>query len=147
VENSAFIGEYHHTIDSKRRLSVPSKFRKELGKGAVITRGLDNCLVIYPIKEWKSMSDKLGRLPASQLEARGFARLMLAGAAQVEFDRLGRALIPEYLKEYARLQRDAVITGVYNRLEIWDSAAWDSYKQNVEKEIGDFASKLGELGI
>ena len=142
-----FIGEYRHTIDEKRRLAIPSKFRKELGKGAVITRGLDNCLVIYPVKEWEKMSDKLGKLPASQLEARGFARIMLAGAAAAEFDQLGRALIPEYLKQYASLDKDVVITGLYNRLEVWDAKAWDTYKQKVEKEVGDFASKLGELGI
>ena len=142
-----FIGEYRHTIDEKRRLAIPSKFRKELGKGAVITRGLDNCLVIYPVKEWEKMSDKLGKLPASQLEARGFARIMLAGAAAAEFDQLGRSLIPEYLKHYASLEKDVVITGLYNRLEVWDAKAWDTYKQKVEKEVGDFASKLGELGI
>ena len=142
-----FIGEYRHTIDEKRRLAIPSKFRKELGKGAVITRGLDNCLVIYPVKEWEKMSDKLGKLPASQLEARGFARIMLAGAAAAEFDQLGRALIPEYLKQYASLEKDVVVTGLYNRLEVWDAKSWDTYKQKVEKEVGDFASKLGELGI
>lgn len=142
-----FIGEYKHTVDEKKRLAIPSKFRKELGRGAVITRGLDNCLVIYPVKEWQKMSDKLGKLPASQLEARGFARLMLAGAAAVEFDRLGRALIPEYLKQYASLKKDVIITGLYNRLEIWDAPAWETYKQKVEREVGDFASKLGELGI
>ena len=142
-----FIGEYRHTIDEKRRLAIPSKFRKELGKGAVITRGLDNCLVIYPVKECGKMSDKLGKLPASQLEAMGFARLMLAGAAAAEFDQLGRALIPEYLKQYASLEKDVVVTGLYNRLEVWDAKSWDTYKQKVEKEVGDFASKLGELGI
>ena len=142
-----FIGEYRHTIDEKKRLAIPSKFRKELGKGAVITRGIDNCLVIYPFKEWERMSNVLGKLPASQLEARGFARIMLAGAAAAEFDSLGRILIPEYLKEYAVLKKNVVITGLYNRMEVWDQKRWDEYKQNVEKDMGDFASKLGELGI
>jgi MraZ protein len=142
-----FIGEYRHTIDEKKRLAIPSKFRKELGKGAVVTRGLDNCLVIYPLKEWARMSQILGNLPASQLEARGFARIMLAGAAAAEFDSLGRILIPDYLKEYAVLQKTVVITGLYNRMEVWDEKRWSEYRQNVEKEIGDFASKLGELGI
>lgn len=142
-----FIGEYKHAIDTKKRLAIPAKFRKKLGKGAVITRGLDNCLVIYPLKEWEKMSDKLGKLPASQLEARGFARIMLAGAAQVEFDGLGRVLIPEYLKKYAQLQKEAIIIGLYNRLEIWDAKTWETYKKKVEKEVGDFATKLKELGI
>lgn len=142
-----FIGEYTHTVDEKKRLAIPSKFRKELGKGAVITRGIDNCLVIYPSQEWKRMSDKLGKLPASQLEARGFARIMLAGAAAVDFDTLGRILVPEYLKTYASLQKTAVIIGLYNRLEVWDETKWQEYKQNAEKGIGDFASKLGDSGI
>lgn len=142
-----FIGEYRHTIDIKKRLALPAKFRKELGKTIIITRGLDNCLVIYPSKEWQVMSDKLGKLPASQLEARGFARIMLAGAMAVELDRLGRILIPEYLKIYANLKKNVVICGLYNRLEIWDGRNWEIYKKKVEKEVGDFAAKLGELGI
>ncbi len=142
-----FIGEYRHTIDIKKRLALPAKFRKELGKTIIITRGLDNCLVVYTLKEWKTMSDKLGKLPASQLEARGFARIMLAGAMAVELDRLGRILIPEYLKTYANLKKNVVICGLYNRLEIWDGRNWEIYKKKVEKEVGDFAAKLGELGI
>jgi len=142
-----FIGEYHHTIDEKKRLAIPSKWRRQLGKDAVVTKGIDNCLVLYPMKEWETMSGKLGKLPASQLEARGFARIMLAGAAGVTFDGLGRILVPEYLKGYAFLQRNVVITGLYNRLEIWDEKRWETYKAKAEKEVGDFASKLGELGI
>ena len=142
-----FIGEYRHTIDEKKRLAIPSKLRKQLGKEAVITRGLDNCLAVYPIEEWKQKSEKLSKLPESQLEARGFARIMLAGAVAVDFDKLGRILVPEYLKQYAQLKKNVVIAGLYNRLEIWDETRWSSYKQNAEKEIGDFASKLKELGI
>jgi len=142
-----FIGEYRHTIDIKKRLALPAKFRKELGKNIIITRGLDNSLVVYPSKEWQMVSDKLGKLPASQLEARGFARIMLAGAMAVELDRLGRILIPEYLKTYANLKKNVVICGLYNRLEIWESQNWETYKKKVEKEVGDFAAKLGELGI
>ncbi len=142
-----FIGEYRHTIDTKKRLALPAKFRKELGKTAIITRGLDNCLVVYSLKAWQVMSDKLGKLPASQLEARGFARIMLAGAMAVDLDKLGRILIPEYLKQYANLKKNTVICGLYNRLEIWDAQKWDNYKKRTEKEVGDFAAKLGELGI
>ena len=142
-----FIGEYRHTIDAKKRLALPVKFRRELGKKVIITRGIDNCLVIYPSKEWKVMSDKLGKLPASQIEARGFARIMLSGAMEVDLDRLGRILVPEYLKDYASLKKNAVICGLYNRLEIWDDQNWEVYKKKAEKEVGDLASKLGELGI
>jgi MraZ protein len=140
-------GEYQHTLDEKKRLAIPSKLRKQLGKEAVVTRGFDNCLVMYPIEEWKKMSDKIGKLPESQTEARGFARIKLAGAALVEFDQLGRVLIPEYLKQYAMLEKNVVIAGLYNRLEIWDEKRWETYKAKAEKEVGDFASKLGELGI
>jgi len=142
-----FIGEYRHTIDTKKRLALPVKFRRELGKSVIITRGLDNCLIVYPQKEWETMSDKLGKLPASQLEARGFARIMLAGAMEVSIDKLGRILIPEYLKKYANLKKNVVICGIFNRLEIWDSQKWETYKGKMEKEVGDLASKLKELGI
>jgi len=142
-----FIGEYRHTIDTKKRLALPAKFRTQLGKTIVITRGLDNCLVVYPLKEWKIMSDKLGKLPTSQVEARGFARIMLAGAMEVNLDKLGRILIPDYLKKYAHLKKNVVVCGIFNRLEIWDAQRWETYRGKMEKEVGDLADKLKELGI
>lgn len=142
-----FIGEYRHTIDTKKRLALPAKFRTQLGKAVVITRGLDNCLVVYPLKEWKIMSDKLGKLPTSQVEARGFARIMLAGAMEVNLDKLGRILIPDYLKKYAHLKKNVVVCGIFNRLEIWDAQRWETYRGKMEKEVGDLADKLKELGI
>ena len=142
-----FIGEYRHTIDTKKRLALPARFRKQLGKTIVITRGLDNCLVVYPIKEWKIMSDKLGKLPTSQVEARGFARIMLAGAMEVNLDKLGRILIPDYLKKYAHLKKSVVVCGIFNRLEIWDAQRWETYRGKMEKDVGDLAGKLKELGI
>jgi len=141
------IGEYRHTIDTKKRLALPAKFRKELGKTVVITRGLDNCLIVYPLKEWQVMSDKLGKLPLSQTEARGFARVMLSGAMAVGLDGLGRILIPEYLKDYASLKKNVVICGLYNRLEIWDAQNWKVYEKRMEKGVEGLASKLKELGI
>lgn len=141
------IGEFRHTIDAKKRLALPAKFRKELGETVIITRGLDNCLVIYPEREWEIMSDKLGKLPASQVEARGFARIMLAGAMAGDMDKLGRILVPDYLKNYANLTKNVVICGLYNRLEIWDAESWDVYRKKMEGEIGDMAAKLKELGI
>ena len=141
------IGEYQHTIDTKKRLALPAKFRGELGNTVIVTRGIDNCLVVYPEKEWKMVSDKLSKLPASQVEARSFARIMLAGAMQASLDKLGRILIPDYLKKYASLKRNVVVCGLNNRLEIWDTQKWEIYKKKAEKEVGDLASKLGELGI
>ena len=142
-----FIGEHLHTIDSKKRIAIPSKFRKEIGKSVVITRGMDECLVVYPLEEWKILADKLSKLPISQKEARRFARIILGGATKVELDKLGRILIPDYLKEYAGLNKNVVITGLYNRLEIWDKHKWETYRKKAEREVSSIAEKLGELGI
>ena len=141
------IGEYKHTIDAKKRLAIPAKLRRELGNGAVLTRGLDNCLTLYPLKEWEKMAHKLSALPTGQTDARGFNRIILAGAVNVEFDRLGRILIPDYLKNYASLTKNVIVAGVYNRLEIWDETKWEGYKKGVEKNVEDIAQRLGDLGV
>ena len=119
-----FIGEYKHTIDPKKRLAIPVKFRKELGGKAVLTRGLDGCLFIFPMKEWEQLAEKLGKLPFGQQDSRGFVRLLLAGASEVEFDQLGRILVPDFLKDYAVLKKEVIIAGLFNRLEIWDETRW-----------------------
>ena len=141
------IGEFKHNLDAKKRLAIPAKFRKELGEGAVITRGLDNCLFVFPLKHWNQLAEKLASTPIGQQDSRSFARLILSGAMEVEFDGLGRIVIPEYLKSYAELKRVAVVAGVYTRLEIWDEDRWTAYKQNLEKNSDAIAEKLGELGI
>ncbi len=141
------IGEYKHNLDAKKRLSIPSKFRKELGEGAVITRGLDNCLFVFPSEYWAKLAERLGNMPLVQQDSRAFARLLLSGAAEVDFDSLGRILVPEYLKSYAGLKKIAVVAGVYNRLEIWDDEKWENYKANLEKNSDSIAEKLRELGI
>jgi len=141
------IGEYIHTIDPKKRLAVPAKVRKELGERAVLTRGLDNCLFLYPFQEWQKLTEKLAQLPVGSGTTRSFLRLMLAGAVEVEMDQLGRILIPDYLKTYAGLKQRIVIAGVYNRLEIWDEERWAAYKAEVEKNSDMIAEKLGELGL
>lgn len=142
-----FIGEYNYSIDEKKRLAIPAKFRQILGKKAVLTRGLDNCLFLYPLKEWANLADKLSKLPLSQADARGFARLMLVGAMDVNLDNLGRILVPDYLKKYAFLKKKVVIAGVYNRIEIWDEGKWQEYKEKTEAGIGNIAERLGELGL
>ena len=141
------IGEYRHAIDPKKRLAIPAKLRKELGEKVVLTRGLDNCLFLFPMKEWEVLAVKLNGLPMGQAGTRGFVRLMLAGAGDIEVDRLGRVLVPEYLKAYAGLKRNVVVVGLGNRLEIWDEARWNEYKDETEKQTGDIAEKLGELGV
>lgn len=142
-----FIGEYYHCLDNKKRLAVPVKFRRDLGKKAVITRGLDNCLYLYPLKEWEKMAEKLARLPISRSDSRAFSRLMLAGAMDADLDRLGRVLIPDYLKNYAGLGKKAAIAGLFNRIEIWDEEKWEKYKEQTAKEADKIAEKMNELGI
>lgn len=142
-----FIGEYTHTIDEKRRLAIPSKFRRALGKKAVITRGLENCLVLYPLNEWQALAEKLASLPTSRGEARSFTRLMLAGAMDTALDNLGRILIPDYLKKYAALEKNVAIIGLGNRIEVWDEKRWQEYKTKTETKVEDIAEHLEELGI
>lgn len=141
------IGQYEHTIDNKKRLALPAKFRGELGDKIIITRGIEGCLAVYTEKEWKIMSDKLGSLTISQKEARSFTRMILAGAMEVSLDKLGRILVPDYLKDYASLKKNVVICGLSNRLEIWDSGKWETYKKAAEKGVDEIVSKLGGLGI
>jgi len=142
-----FIGEYQHSIDIKKRLAVPSKFRGELGSKIVVTRGLDKCLFIYPLKVWEELAKKLGSLPVGEAGTRSFIRLMLAGATDVEIDKQGRILIPDYLKKYAGLKKNITIAGLYNRLEIWDEKKWNNYKSKTEKNADEIAEQLGKLGV
>ncbi len=141
------IGEYKHNLDAKRRLAIPSKFRKELGDGAILTRGLDNCLFIFPSKYWAPFAEMLAGLSMTKKDTRAFARLFLSGATEVEFDSLGRILVPEYLKQYAQLNKSVVVAGLFNRLEVWDESRWNAYRSNLEKNSDSIAEKLGELGI
>ncbi len=142
-----FIGEYTYSLDDKKRLAVPVKFRNLLGKKAVVTRGLDQCLFIFSAKEWESLAEKISKLPLSQSDARGFARLMLGGAMEVNIDSMGRILLPDYLKKYASLKKKAVMVGVLNRVEVWDEEMWEKYKGITEKEGENIAERLKELGI
>lgn len=142
-----FLGEFSHSIDAKKRLAIPSKFRSELGTKAVLTIGFDTCLFLYPEKEWEKLAEKLSSLPIGQTNVRDLNRLMLAGAAEVEFDKLGRILVPDYLKKYAGLTKKATVAGLYNRVEIWDETKWNTYKTKAQKNIGNLAEKMGELGV
>jgi MraZ protein len=122
-----FTGEYRYKIDVKKRLATPSKFRKELGSKVFITKGITKCLVVYTKNGWQEMLSKLGGLPIAEAEARGFARVILAGAMETDLDNLGRILIPDYLKKYAGLEKEVVICGLNKELEIWDAKKWDEY--------------------
>ena len=142
-----FIGEYSLSMDNKGRCAVPAKFRARLGAGAVLTRGLDKSLFLYPKEQWEQIAGKLAALPISQANSRAFARLMLAGAWDIEIDKQGRMAIPEYLRKFAGLTKKIVIAGLYDRLEIWDEEAWGAYKANTERESSSIAEALGELGV
>lgn len=142
-----FIGEYKHTIDEKGRMALPVKFRAKMSGTAIITRGLDHCLFVFTANDWEILAQKLMSLPMVQSNSRAFSRLMLAGAMEAEIDGQGRILIPDYLREYAALKKQAVIAGLYNRIEIWEEARWGVYKKKTEKDSDEIAEKLGELGI
>ena len=141
------IGQYNHTIDAKKRLALPVKFRGELGAKVIVTKGVENCLVVYTEREWEVMSQKLSNLPVSQSEARSFTRHLLASATEIDLDKLGRILIPDYLKDYAALKKNVVICGLSNRLEIWEENKWKNYSKNAEKGVEEIVSKLGPMGI
>lgn len=141
------IGEYIHTIDDKNRMSLPAKFRKELGKKIIITSGLDQCLFIFTIKEWTKVSKKLSNsesdLSFLSADKRSFNRFMFGRAAEVELDSIGRILIPTFLKERINLKNSAVVVGVEDRVEVWNEKVWEVYKEKIEKESGALAEKLG----
>ncbi|MDD2696638.1 MAG: division/cell wall cluster transcriptional repressor MraZ [Candidatus Pacebacteria bacterium] len=142
-----FTGEYTYSIDEKKRLAVPVKFRQLLGRKAIITRGLDQCLFLYPAKEWLKLAQKISKLPLAQADARSFARLMLGGAMEVSFDNLGRILIPDYLKDYASLKKRVIFVGLFDRIEIWDEKEFQNYKKKTELAAGDIAERIKELGV
>ncbi len=142
-----FIGEYNHTIDDKGRLAIPVKFRGDLARGAVVTRGLDDSLFLFPKEEWDKLAEKLAALPLGQSNSRAFARLMLAGAMDVPLDKQGRVVLPEYLRQYGGIGKSVVVVGVYNRLEVWDQTKWDAYKKQTESNAGEIAEQLGGLGL
>ncbi len=141
------IGEYRHTIDPKKRIAVPATFRRLVGRKVVITRGLDTCLFVYPVKLWATMVAKLSHLSMGQADTRGFNRFMLAGAVESEVDTMGRILIPDFLKEFAGLKVKVVVAGVSDRIEIWDEERWKEHMAKIEKQADVLAEKLGEIGV
>jgi MraZ protein len=139
-----FIGEYRHTFDAKNRISLPAKFRKELGASVVVTRGLDHCLFVYPKASWKKEAARISVHSVGSAAGRGLSRLMLAGASEADVDSAGRILVPDYLKTFASLSVKSVIAGVSDRVEIWDEQAWETYTKNIERDADAFAEKLGD---
>ncbi len=142
-----FIGEYQHTIDDKGRLIIPSKFREDLGDEFIMTKGLDNCLFVYPKEEWMILEAKLRALPLTNRDARAFVRFFFSGASECTLDKQGRVLIPSNLREHARLSKDGVIIGVSTRIEIWSKEEWDKYNEDDSLSYDNIAEKMAELGI
>ena len=128
-----FIGEYTHTVDEKNRFSLPSKFRKELGRKVVVTRGKDHCLVLYPHKTWARISREVRELGHVESDQR-YARFTFSGASEIEIDSIGRILIPEFLREFGDLKNTIVLTGVHDRVEIWNDKRWLAYRRKLESE-------------
>ncbi|WP_026476365.1 division/cell wall cluster transcriptional repressor MraZ [Alkaliphilus transvaalensis] len=142
-----FFGEYNHTIDSKGRVSVPAKFREQLGDSFILTKGLDNCLFVYSQNEWKIMENKLKQLPLTNRDARAFVRFFFSGATECELDNQGRIRIPNNLREYAELEKEAVMIGVGTRIEVWSQNLWSNYNNDENLSYEEIASKMAELGI
>ena len=141
-----FIGEYQHSLDSKNRIIVPAKLREGLGNKIVITKGLDGCLYAYPLEEWKILEDKLKTLPLTNKDARTFVRFFFSGACEVELDKQFRGLIPQNLKEYAKIEKDIVSIGVLSRVEIWSKEMWENYN-DLNVDFDYIAEKMNDLGI
>lgn len=141
------IGEYTHSIDEKNRISLPAKFRSEMGKKMVVTPGLDGCLWVFTHKEWQKIEGKLNQSSLGQSDNRGFNRFMFAGAVEVEVDSIGRILIPDFLRDRANLKNKVVVIGVSSRVEIWNEKTWTEYKHGVEKTADALAEKLGQVGV
>ena len=144
---SLLTGEFNHNIDTKGRLIIPSKFREILGEDFVITKGLDGCLFLYPNNEWKIFEEKLRTLPLTNKNARTFTRFFLGSAVDGGYDKQGRVLISQALRSFAGLDKDVVLVGVLDRVEIWDKAKWDENNAVVEDNMDDIASQMEDLGI
>jgi len=136
------MGEYQHNVDAKGRLIIPSKFREHLEDYFVLTRGLDNCLFGYPMNEWRKLEEKLKELPVTKKDARAFTRFFFSGATEVEIDKQGRINIPNNLRSYAKMDKECIVLGVSNRLEIWAKEAWENYFEESEDSFNDIAENM-----
>jgi MraZ protein len=141
------IGQYSHTMDPKKRLSLPSKWRKSLGKKVIMTRGLDSCIFLYETKEWEKIAEKLASQSFGNKEARDLNRFFLSGATEVEIDTAGRILIPDFLKDFSKLNEKVVLAGLYSRVEIWDEKVWNVKQEEISGKADEVASRLQEVGM
>ncbi len=142
-----FTGEFQHTLDGKGRVIIPSKLRDGLGDRFVITRGLDQCLFVYPNSEWVRLEQKLKQLPFTKSDSRAFTRLFFSGAMEVEADKQGRILIPNNLREYAGIEKEVMFIGVSNRVEVWSEDAWKGYFDQANENYEELAEKLVDFDL
>lgn len=142
-----FLGEYQHSLDAKGRITIPSKFREQLGDKFVVTKGLENCIFLYSLTEWQSIENKLRTLPFTRADVRSFARFFFSGASELEIDKQGRSVLPANLREYALIDKDLIIIGVGSRAEIWAVENWEKYIQGAEASYEEIAASLVDLGI
>ncbi|MGC4375537.1 division/cell wall cluster transcriptional repressor MraZ [Fictibacillus sp. Mic-4] len=142
-----FMGEYQHNIDDKGRMIIPAKFREELGNTFILTRGMDQCIFGYPLEEWKVLEEKLKKLPFTKKDARAFTRFFFSGATECQLDKQGRVNIAPPLREYAKLEKDCVVLGVSNRIEIWSKSIWEEYFQESEESFGEIAESLMDFDL
>ncbi|OMP68773.1 division/cell wall cluster transcriptional repressor MraZ [Domibacillus epiphyticus] len=142
-----FMGEYRHSIDEKGRVIIPAKFRGDAGKTFIVTRGLDECLFLYTLTEWKSLEEKLLTLPLTKKDARAFTRFFFSGANDCTLDKQGRINLSDSLMKYASLEKDCVIVGVSNRIEIWSASKWDNYLELSEQSFSDIAENLTDFDL
>jgi len=142
-----FMGEYQHTIDDKNRLIIPARFREGLGEKFVMTKGLDNCLFIYPRDEWEKLEQKLKALPFTKADARAFVRFFFSGATECDLDKQGRVLVPQVLREHAKLVKDVVVIGVSTRVEVWSKEVWEKYSEEAQKDYEALAENLTDLNF
>ena len=142
-----FLGEYQHSLDVKGRITIPAKFREQLGDRFVVTKGLENCIFLYPLMEWQTIENKLRSLPFTRADVRSFARFFFSGASELEVDKQGRTVLPANLREYALIDKDLIIIGVGSRAEIWSVESWEKYIEGAEGSYEDIAASLVDLGI
>lgn len=145
--DNVLMGEYHHNIDDKNRIIIPAKFRDELKENFVVTKGLEGCLFVYPENEWNTIVSQLKNIPFTKKDARNFTRVFMASASMLDFDKQGRINIPKPLVEYAKLDKECVVIGVNDRLEIWDKVSFDHYINDTSENLSDIADNLFSGGL
>jgi len=142
-----FLGEYQHNIDAKGRLIIPARLREGLGDKFIITKGLDSCLFAYPMEEWSALEQKMRSLPFTRADARAFVRFFFAGATECEIDKQGRILVPANLREYAGLEKEVVVIGVSNRVELWSKERWEKYNEESASSVEEIAEKIVDFDL